>query len=89
MFARELNVTTQSSTEVYRLVIISVIAQEGNRLRILTRHIKVWADHKSVEYCEFGRAKVKVFAIGMGTYYGIWWIATSHILCVQLGNSIC
>lgn len=68
MFARELNATTQSSTEVYRLVIIPVIAQGGNRLRILIRNIIVCTDHKSVEYREFGRAKVKVFATGMGTY---------------------
>ncbi|MCP8305341.1 MAG: aldo/keto reductase [archaeon] len=39
-----------------------------------------------MEYREFGRAKVKVSAIGMGTYYDILWIATSYILSYQLSK---
>ncbi|MCP8312507.1 MAG: aldo/keto reductase, partial [Candidatus Methylarchaceae archaeon HK02M1] len=39
-----------------------------------------------MEYREFGRAKIKVSTIGMGTYYDILWIATSYILSYQLSK---
>jgi len=32
-----------------------------------------------MDYREFGRAKVKVSAIGMGTYYDVSWIAASRL----------
>jgi len=39
-----------------------------------------------MDYREFGRAKVKVSAIGMGTYYDATWIASSRLLGPRQGR---
>jgi diketogulonate reductase-like aldo/keto reductase len=39
-----------------------------------------------MEYRDFGRAKVKVSAIGMGTYYDVSWIMASRLLSHRQGR---
>ena len=57
----------------------SVVAYDALEL------IQEWSVSET-EYREFGRTKVKVSAIGMGTYYDVSWIMESRLLSHREGQ---
>lgn len=50
------------------------------------RLLKSGPERPKMEYREFGRTKVRVSAIGMGTYYDAAWIAAARLLGYRQGR---
>jgi diketogulonate reductase-like aldo/keto reductase len=58
----------------------------GLRAHNIFRLLKSRPERPKMEYREFGRTKVRVSAIGMGTYYDVAWIAAARLVGYRQGR---